>query len=265
MSNTEGACKRCNGCGKIADSKEGEEDLWAGWGVLMAAKKGLVKTIDCPECGSERRKEHPKQDDVKTYELRNNEDRHIKNLDFLEWAEAAEKPLSDAEGWKALVADLTREKYQAELERDEARDLARGTVSLLKEALTHLACTNARCESDGACPTEAAIRESVACGDDCSWTNELLVSCECNEGSVESIAEQVEAAKRKIRLERLAAMRKFLGPQAPVCEPAWHQDVRDIIELYDDSQSRLETASECCYSKCGYDPCAYCCTEDVET
>lgn len=47
-------CLRCDGCGKIADSEDGEP--WTVWTDLplhssVAVLMGLVKPIDCPECG----------------------------------------------------------------------------------------------------------------------------------------------------------------------------------------------------------------------
>lgn len=48
------ACGRCDGCGKIADSDEGEP--WSMWEALPAQAKaavvlGIVKPIECPDCG----------------------------------------------------------------------------------------------------------------------------------------------------------------------------------------------------------------------
>jgi len=48
-------CSRCDGCGLIADSDDGEP--WTVWEQLppgsagMAVRLGLVKPIDCPACG----------------------------------------------------------------------------------------------------------------------------------------------------------------------------------------------------------------------
>lgn len=47
-------CERCDGCGKIANSKDGE--AWTHWenlppGSDLAVKVGLVKPIPCPRCG----------------------------------------------------------------------------------------------------------------------------------------------------------------------------------------------------------------------
>lgn len=47
-------CGRCNGCGQIADSKDGEP--WNDWedlppGSNVAVLMGLVKPIPCPTCG----------------------------------------------------------------------------------------------------------------------------------------------------------------------------------------------------------------------
>ncbi len=46
-------CDKCNGCGKIANSKDGEP--WTEWANLppgsdVAVKMGLVKPIECPQC-----------------------------------------------------------------------------------------------------------------------------------------------------------------------------------------------------------------------
>ena len=46
-------CPRCLGCGRIADSEEGEP--WEMWEALppgsnLAVRLGLVKPITCPEC-----------------------------------------------------------------------------------------------------------------------------------------------------------------------------------------------------------------------
>jgi hypothetical protein len=47
-------CLRCDGCGKIADSEDGEP--WISWTNLplhssMAVLMGIVKPITCPSCG----------------------------------------------------------------------------------------------------------------------------------------------------------------------------------------------------------------------
>lgn len=47
-------CPKCDGCGKIADSEDGEP--WTIWTDLplkssAAVLMGLVKPINCPECG----------------------------------------------------------------------------------------------------------------------------------------------------------------------------------------------------------------------
>jgi hypothetical protein len=47
-------CERCAGCGKIADSEDGEP--WTSWTSLplnasLAVVMGIVKPIDCPKCG----------------------------------------------------------------------------------------------------------------------------------------------------------------------------------------------------------------------
>lgn len=41
---------------------------------------------------------------------------------------------------------------------------------------------------------------------------------------------------------RLAAMREYLGPEVAACEPAWKQDMRDILWLYDAMKKRAEAA-----------------------
>ena len=46
-------CERCDGCGQIADSDEGEP--WTAWTSLppgsdLAVRMGLVKPIPCPDC-----------------------------------------------------------------------------------------------------------------------------------------------------------------------------------------------------------------------
>ncbi|MCP4201808.1 MAG: hypothetical protein GY769_07740 [bacterium] len=48
------SCDRCEGCGKIANSEDGEP--WIAWLALppgsdLAVKLGQVQPIDCPECG----------------------------------------------------------------------------------------------------------------------------------------------------------------------------------------------------------------------
>ena len=48
-----GVCDRCDGCGQIADSDEGE--AWWTWATLpvpsnMAVTMGVVKPIPCPDC-----------------------------------------------------------------------------------------------------------------------------------------------------------------------------------------------------------------------
>lgn len=47
-------CRRCLGCGRIADSEEGEP--WSMWLDLplksaAAVTLGVVRPIDCPDCG----------------------------------------------------------------------------------------------------------------------------------------------------------------------------------------------------------------------
>ena len=46
-------CTRCEGCGKIADTEEGEP--WIAWACLplgsdAAVRMGIVKPIECPQC-----------------------------------------------------------------------------------------------------------------------------------------------------------------------------------------------------------------------
>ena len=46
-------CRRCDGCGKIANDSEGTP--WSFWEALppgsdMAVKMGVVKPIECPDC-----------------------------------------------------------------------------------------------------------------------------------------------------------------------------------------------------------------------
>ncbi len=46
-------CQRCEGCGKIANSEDGEP--WTAWESLpsgsdAAVKMGIVKPIECPGC-----------------------------------------------------------------------------------------------------------------------------------------------------------------------------------------------------------------------
>lgn len=50
------ACTRCDGCGKISDSDDGE--AWTAWTSLplqssVAVLMGWVKPIDCPVCRGE--------------------------------------------------------------------------------------------------------------------------------------------------------------------------------------------------------------------
>lgn len=51
-------CPRCRGCGKIADSEEGE--AWIYWlppylepPANIAVVAGIVKPITCPDCGGD--------------------------------------------------------------------------------------------------------------------------------------------------------------------------------------------------------------------
>jgi len=49
-------CIRCNGCGLIADSENGES--WTAWTSLpfesqVAVRLGLVSPIPCPVCGGD--------------------------------------------------------------------------------------------------------------------------------------------------------------------------------------------------------------------
>jgi len=49
----EDKCKKCDGCGKIADDDEGAPwTFWTGLPLQSAAAvtMGLVKPIDCPDC-----------------------------------------------------------------------------------------------------------------------------------------------------------------------------------------------------------------------
>lgn len=46
-------CERCDGCGKIASSEEGEP--WTAWTSMpvnsaIALVMGLVYPVDCPKC-----------------------------------------------------------------------------------------------------------------------------------------------------------------------------------------------------------------------
>lgn len=46
-------CERCDGCGQIADSDDGEP--WTDWTSLpppsdLAVRMGIVKPIPCPDC-----------------------------------------------------------------------------------------------------------------------------------------------------------------------------------------------------------------------
>jgi hypothetical protein len=47
-------CERCNGCGRIANSDDGEP--WSDWeglppGSDVAVRLGIVSPIPCPSCG----------------------------------------------------------------------------------------------------------------------------------------------------------------------------------------------------------------------
>jgi hypothetical protein len=60
MSNQKEPCPRCDGCGKIANSDEGEP--WSTWESLppgsdIAVRMGLVKPVLCPDCGGSGKKE----------------------------------------------------------------------------------------------------------------------------------------------------------------------------------------------------------------
>lgn len=49
-------CQRCDGCGKIANTEEGEP--WTAWAELpfpasVAVRMGLVKPVTCPACGGD--------------------------------------------------------------------------------------------------------------------------------------------------------------------------------------------------------------------
>lgn len=46
-------CMRCDGCGSISDSEDGEP--WSVWenlppGSDVAVRMGLVNPVECPEC-----------------------------------------------------------------------------------------------------------------------------------------------------------------------------------------------------------------------
>jgi hypothetical protein len=46
-------CGRCDGCGRIADSEDGEP--WTVWsslpaGANLAVLAGIVRPVPCPEC-----------------------------------------------------------------------------------------------------------------------------------------------------------------------------------------------------------------------
>lgn len=46
-------CTKCEGCGKIANSEDGEP--WSVWEALppgsdLAVKAGIVQPIECPRC-----------------------------------------------------------------------------------------------------------------------------------------------------------------------------------------------------------------------
>lgn len=54
MSKPDDKCRRCDGCGQIANSEEGEP--WTAWSHLppgsdIAVRMGFVKPIPCPACG----------------------------------------------------------------------------------------------------------------------------------------------------------------------------------------------------------------------
>jgi hypothetical protein len=54
MDNEEKKCPKCDGCGRIADSEDGEP--WTVWeslphGSNIAVVLGVVKPIQCPRCG----------------------------------------------------------------------------------------------------------------------------------------------------------------------------------------------------------------------
>jgi len=59
-------CKRCNGCGRIANSDSGEP--WTAWADLppgsdIAVRLGIVRPIPCPVCrgtGETVDRRHPK-------------------------------------------------------------------------------------------------------------------------------------------------------------------------------------------------------------
>lgn len=57
-------CQRCEGCGQIADSEEGEP--WSDWMALpvsaaFAVVSGLVKPVPCPSCRGSGKQAEPVQ------------------------------------------------------------------------------------------------------------------------------------------------------------------------------------------------------------
>jgi hypothetical protein len=58
-------CRRCEGCGRIANSADGEP--WSAWEALplastLAARLGAVRPIVCPDCaGTGRRREEVRE------------------------------------------------------------------------------------------------------------------------------------------------------------------------------------------------------------
>ena len=53
MNKQDSKCRRCDGCGKIANSDDGEP--WTAWAELppgsdLAVRAGIVKPIPCPSC-----------------------------------------------------------------------------------------------------------------------------------------------------------------------------------------------------------------------
>jgi len=52
--------------------------------------------------------------------------------------------------------------------------------------------------------------------------------------------EELDDPQTKIRKQRLEAARRYLGPEMARCEPAWKQDMRDVIHLHDDLAREAE-------------------------
>jgi hypothetical protein len=50
----EAACRRCQGCGRIANSEDGEP--WSFWEKLppgsdLMVRAGIIQPLSCPACG----------------------------------------------------------------------------------------------------------------------------------------------------------------------------------------------------------------------